>query len=191
MIFVTVMQRHWNMTIYFLRMGWLPTRRESLLETRLLLHLSRLSSLCLLSIFIAASDCLIVLDVGTWCCVCTNGYVGGAEFESPSWWGKAEGIKPLNISSFYVINSAFASYISYKSPFLYGKISIYSFQIYANSHLLWRIMITSPYLLGKYSSWKLGNVSDLTGMIDLVHAYRSSSTFPCTTLLTLISLSKG
>lgn len=77
MIFVTVMQRHWNMTIYFQRMGWLPTRGESLLETRLLLHLSRVSSLCLLSIFIAASGCLIVLDVGTQCCVCNNGLCWG------------------------------------------------------------------------------------------------------------------
>ena len=85
MIFVTVMQRHWNMTIYFLRMGWLPTRRESLLETRLLLHLSRVSSLCLHSIFIAASGCLIVLDVGTHVVFVIMGYVGGAEFESPSW----------------------------------------------------------------------------------------------------------
>ena len=69
------------------------------------------------------------------------GYVGGAEFESPSRRGKAEGIKPLYISSFYIVTCAFASYILYKSPFRYEYFSIYSFQNCANSHLLWRIMI--------------------------------------------------
>ena len=43
------------------------------------------ASLRLLSIFIAASGCLIVLDVGTHVVFVIMGYVGGAEFESPSW----------------------------------------------------------------------------------------------------------
>lgn len=55
-----------------------------------------------------------------------------------------EKLKVLNLfisPSFYIVTCAFASYISYKSPFWYEDFSIYSFQNCANSHLLWRIVI--------------------------------------------------